>query len=59
MCACLGIFLVVYILSDRGQSYLFFFCYVLREQKEKNKVCILTVYQDVMTFFLLKDPKND
>ena len=36
-----------------------FFCCVLREQKEKNKVYILTVYQDAMTFFLLKDPKND
>ena len=38
---------------------IYFFCCVLREQKEKNKVYILTVYQDAMTFFLLKDPKND
>ena len=50
--------IVVYTLRDRGQNNLFFSC-VLRKQKEKNKACILALYQDVLIFSSLKDTKND
>ena len=46
----------VYILRHQRQN---FFSCVLREQKKKNKVCVLAPYQDVLIFSLLKDTKND
>ena len=56
-CTFLGIISVVYILRNRGQNYRFFFSCVSRKQK-KNKASVLTLYQDVLIFSLLKDTKN-
>ena len=51
--------LVVQILRDRRKNYYyFFFSCVLRKQK-KNKTCVLTLYQDMLIFSLLKDTKNE
>lgn len=40
-------------------NYVIFFSCVLTEQKEKNKANVLTLYQYVLIFSLLKDTKND
>ena len=45
-------------MKEQEQINRFFSC-VLREQKEKNKACNLTLYHDVLIFSLLKDIKND
>ena len=55
MCTFLGIISVVYIFSDSGENYLFFSC-VLRKQKEKNKACVLTLYQDAQIYSSKKTP---
>ena len=49
-------YLVEYILREQGQKI--FDC-VWREQKQKNKACILAPYQDMLIFSLLEDTKID
>ena len=47
----------IYVEGPRTKLSILFFSYVLREQKGKNKVCVLTLYQDLLIFSLLKDTK--
>ena len=58
MCTFLGIISVINVLRHRRQNYLFLGCGT-REEQEKYKACILTVYQDVSNFSLLKNSKNE